>query len=155
MKKLGDSPEAGAEPASNVGRSLGHREREVMAIVCTQPRASVQQVLERLSSTLAYTTVMTTMDRLFRKGFLQREKKDRAYVYSAAYTAREMEGQRAEGMIRRFFCDSGEPADILLSCLVDAVHQYDTALLDQLERKIRAAREEQAASQLQGKEGSR
>jgi len=104
----------------------------------------VQQVSERLSVTLAYTTVMTTLDRLFKKGFLRRKKQDRAYIYSAKLTSREIEDQRAAGLIRRFFTDSEEHPDILVSCLVDAVHHYDTRLLDQLEARIRSARASQA-----------
>jgi predicted transcriptional regulator len=137
-----------------LARTLGQREREVMSILCTQESASVQQVSERLSSNLAYTTVMTTLDRLFRKGFLERRKQDRAYIYSAALTSREIEGQRAAGLVRRFFTDSGESSEVLLSCLVDAVHRYDTHLLDQLEDKIRAAREQQAESKLKTEECS-
>jgi predicted transcriptional regulator len=134
-------------------RTLGQREREVMSVLCREESASVQQVSERLSSTLAYTTVMTTLDRLFKKGFLERKKQDRAYIYSAALTSRELEGQRAVGLIRRFFADSGEPPEVLVSCLVDAVHRYDTNLLDQLEMKIRSAREQQALK-LKVEEGS-
>ena len=103
---------------------------------------------------LAYTTVMTTLDRLFKQGVLQRQKKDRAFIYSAIVTAREVEGQRAAGLIRRFFSDSSERPDILLSCLVDAVHHYDTNLLNQLESKIRAARAAHLASGLEPGEGS-
>jgi predicted transcriptional regulator len=134
-------------------RTRGQREREVMSVLCREESASVQQVSERLSSTLAYTTVMTTLDRLFKKGFLERKKQDRAYIYSAALTSRELEGQRAVGLIRRFFADSGEPPEVLVSCLVDAVHRYDTNLLDQLEMKIRSAREQQALK-LKVEEGS-
>jgi predicted transcriptional regulator len=134
--------------------TLGQREREIMSILCTQESASVQQVSERLSATLAYTTVMTTLDRLFKKGFLQRKKQDRAYIYSATLTSHQIEGHRAAGLIRRFFSDSVETPDILLSCLVDAVHQYDTKLLDQLESKIRAARTQQATSKRHPKEKS-
>lgn len=118
-----------------------------MSILCREESASVQQVSERLSTNLAYTTVMTTLDRLFKKGLLLRQKQDRAYIYSAAMTSREMEDRRAAGMIRRFFSDSEEHPDILVSCLVDAVNDYDTRLLDQLEAKIRAAREQQTASE--------
>ena len=140
------------EAAGTTTRGLGQREREVMSILCGQERASVQQVAERLSADLAYTTVMTTLDRLFKKGFLRREKQDRAYIYSATMTSRELEDQRAAGMIRRFFSDSEEHPDILVSCLVDAVHEYDTRLLDQLEAKIRAAREQQTSSQTDSSE---
>ena len=109
---------------------------------------------DQLSASLAYTTVMTTLDRLFRKGFLERKKQDRAYIYSAALTSREIEGQRAAGLVRRFFADSGESPEVLLSCLVDAVHRYDTTLLDQLEDKIRRAREQQAGATAKSKEAS-
>jgi predicted transcriptional regulator len=135
----------GASTAA-LGRTLGQREREVMSIVCGQGSASVQQVSERLSVTLAYTTVMTTLDRLFKKGFLRRQKHDRAFIYSAKLTSREIEDHRAAGLVRRFFTDSEENPDILVSCLVDAVHDYDTRLLDQLEARIRAARARQPES---------
>lgn len=127
-------------------RGLGQREREVMAVLWSQGDANVQQVLSRLSANLAYTSVMTTLDRLFKKGLLRREKRDRAFIYSTALTPREVEGQRAADLIRRFFSDSGERPELLLSCLVDAVEGYDTALLDQLESGIQAARARQLAS---------
>jgi predicted transcriptional regulator len=130
-------------------RGLGQREREVMAVLWTQGDANVQQVSSRLSTNLAYTTVMTTLDRLFKKGLLRREKRVRAFVYSTALTPREVEGQRAADLIRRFFSDSGERPELLLSCLVDAVEGYDSALLDQLEARIQAARARQLASATQ------
>jgi len=105
----------------------------------------VQQVSEQLSAMLAYTTVMTTLDRLFKKGFLDRRKEGRAYIYSASLTSREIEGRRAAGLIRRFFSDSEEHSDLLVSCLVDAVDRYDATLLDQLEAKIRSARAKHAS----------
>ena len=139
-----------AAPASNPGPDelplttrLGEREREVMAVLWAQGGANVQQVATRLSTALAYTTVMTTLDRLFKKGLLRREKKDRAFIYSAKLSAEEVEKQRAAHFIQRFFSDSGEQQDILLSCLVNAVHQYDATLLDQLEAKVRSARSQQ------------
>jgi len=154
----GPNAEAGAgvdaAGASGLQRNLGRREREIMSIVYGQGGASVQQVLDRLSTALAYTTVMTTLDRLFKKGFLRRKKKDRAYIYSATLTSREVEGQRAAGMIHRFFTDSEEHPDILVSCLVDAVHHYDTRLLDELESRIRAARAKQAGSEVEASGGA-
>jgi predicted transcriptional regulator len=137
---------SGSKHSTVLARGLGQREREVLSVLWSQGSANVQQVAERLSTVLAYTTVMTTLDRLFKKGLLQREKKDRAFIYSAHLTAREIEEQRASDLVRRFFSDSRERPDILLSCLVDAVHHYDTAMLDQLESKIRSARARHLAS---------
>jgi predicted transcriptional regulator len=122
------------------GAQLGEREREVMSVLWAQGEANVQQVASRLSANLAYTTVMTTLDRLFKKGFLLREKKERAFIYTASVTPEEMERKRANQLIQRFFSHSDEQQDTLISCLVNAVHQYDAKLLDQLESEIRSAR---------------
>ncbi|HEY1808786.1 MAG TPA: BlaI/MecI/CopY family transcriptional regulator [Acidobacteriaceae bacterium] len=119
---------------------LGRREREVLAVLRELGSATVQQVVEHLDASLAYTTVMTTLDRLFRKGLLEREKVNRAFLYSPSLSARDLEEQRAAHLIRRFFSESDSQPDVLVSCLVDAVHDYNTDLLDQLESSIRSAR---------------
>lgn len=110
-------------------------------MILDQGSANVQQVAALLTTPLAYTTVMTTLDRLFKKGLLHREKQDRAFVYSASLTAREIEERRAKGLIQRFFTGSAQRPELLLSCLVDAVHSYDTRMLDELEKKIRVAKQ--------------
>ena len=74
--------DSGSRPSPTLAWGLGQREREVLSVLWSQGSANVQQVAERLSTVLAYTTVMTTLDRLFKKGLLQREKKDRAFIYS-------------------------------------------------------------------------
>jgi predicted transcriptional regulator len=123
-----------------VARWLGQREREVMLVVWQHGTATVLDVSKRLNTKLAYTTVMTTLDRLFKKGLLQREKKSRAFVYSVPFTHGELEEQQAANLIRRLFPDAGERPDILMSCLIDAVSCYDSRLLEGLESKIRRAR---------------
>lgn len=143
-------PSLSAAPEGNRNRlvapagTLGRREREVLAVLRELGSATVQQVAERLDASLAYTTVMTTLDRLFRKGLLDREKINRAFLYSPGLSARDLEEQRAAHLIRRFFSESDSQPDILVSCLVDAVNDYDTDLLDQLESSIRTAREQAA-----------
>ena len=124
------------------GSDLGRREREVLSALRELGSATVHEVCQRLNAGLAYTTVMTTLDRLFRKGLLKREKKNRAFLYSASLSARDLEGQRAASLIRRFFSESDVQPEVLISCLVDAVHEYDTGLLDELESRIAAARAE-------------
>jgi predicted transcriptional regulator len=119
---------------------LGRREREALSVLRDLGSATVQQVVDRLNASLAYTTVMTTLDRLFRKGLLVREKQNRAFLYSPTLSARDFEGQRAANIIRRFFSESDVQPEVLVSCLVDAVHLYDTELLDRLESSIQEAR---------------
>ena len=53
---------------------LGTLERQVIDIVWTGDEVTVRDVHARLDGRVAYTTVMTTLDRLFRKGLLARNQ---------------------------------------------------------------------------------
>jgi predicted transcriptional regulator len=120
--------------------TLGTLEREVMAVAWNRDEISVRDACAALGSAVAYTTVMTTMDRLFKKGLLARRKAGRAFVYRAAATREQIEGAVAaeivQGLLQR---DGSEPLPIL-SSLVNAVSDRDRALLDELERLIREKR---------------
>ena len=102
----------------------------------------MQRVAECLKTTLAYTTVMTTLDRLYKKRVLTREKRNRAFVYRPAISPRDWERDRASLMVHGFFSDSVMNSDVLLSCLVDAVRTYDRDLLHRLEERIRIAQQQ-------------
>ena len=52
---------------------------------------------------LAYTTVMTVMDRLFKKGALRRFKKSRAHVYEPVYSEAEVRAYAVDELLDRFF----------------------------------------------------
>jgi len=120
--------------------SLGALERDVMAIAWDRGEISVRDACARLGSAVAYTTVMTTMDRLFKKRLLARRKVGRAFVYRAAATRDELEGAVATELMQSLVQGHrGEPLP-LLSSLVDAVSERDRALLDELERLIREKR---------------
>ena len=120
--------------------TLGALERAVMAVVWNHDEISVRDACVRLGSAVAYTTVMTTMDRLFKKGLLTRYKVGRAFLYRASATREEMEGAVAAELVQSLLQrDGGEPLPIL-SSLVDAVSDRDRALLDELERLIREKR---------------
>ena len=101
--------------------TLGALERDVMAFAWSRPEITVRDACARLGSTVAYTTVMTTMDRLFKKGLLLRRKAGRAFVYRAAATQQELE-------------------NAVLSSLVDAVSERDRTLLGELERLVKEKR---------------
>jgi predicted transcriptional regulator len=120
--------------------TLGALEREVMAVVWNHEELSVRDACARLSSSVAYTTVMTTMDRLFKKGLLARRKVGRAFLYRAAATRKEMEGAVAAELVQSLLQRDGSEPLPILSSLVDAVSDRDRALLDELERLIREKR---------------
>ena len=120
--------------------SLGALERDVMAVAWERGEISVRDACAHLGSAVAYTTVMTTMDRLFKKRLLSRRKVGRAFLYRAAATREELEGAVAAELMQTLLQGHrGEPLP-LLSSLVDAVSDRDRALLDELERLIREKR---------------
>ncbi len=121
---------------------LGRLEISVMEILWVQGESSVRDVIRRLGRPLAYTTVMTTLDRLFKKSLLQRRKSERAFLYSPQLSRREWERKRAGDLVAGFLAGPQPSRELLLSCLLDAVGQHDEALLDELEKKIRMKRRE-------------
>ena len=120
-------------------KSLGSLERDVMALVWRRGEVNVRDACDELGSIVAYTTVMTTMDRLFKKGLLTRRKVGRAFVYRATASRAEIEGAVATELVHSLLQREGEPLPVL-SSLVDAVSDRDRALLDELERLIREKR---------------
>ena len=120
--------------------SLGALERDVMDVVWSQPRISVRDACLRLGSGVAYTTAMTTMDRLFKKGLLAREKVGRAFVYRATATREEIDSAVATELVQSLLQRDGREPLPILSSLVDAVSDRDRALLDELERLIQEKR---------------
>jgi len=124
--------------------SLGPLELEVMEVLWTYGTSSVRDVAKRMRRELAYTTVMTTLDRLYKKNVLSREMSDRAFLYSASFTREEWERRRAGEMVAGFLARSAASQHVLLSCLVDAVGSHDAMLLDELESKIQRKKEELA-----------
>jgi len=124
--------------------TLGPLEIQIMEAVWTAGEGSVRDVGERLGSKLAYTTVMTTLDRLFKKGLLDRRKSERAFLYSARVSNEEWERRRAGDLVAGFLGGAQPARELLLSSLVDAVGQHDAVLLDELEEKIRRKRLELA-----------
>jgi predicted transcriptional regulator len=126
---------------------LGPLEIDVMETMWRFGLCNVRDVVERLERKLAYTTVMTTLDRLYKKGFLERELADRAYTYRAKLSREEWDRRRAGEMMAGFLAGPEESRSLLLSCLVDAVGTHDAMLLDELERKIQRKREQLAGTE--------
>ena len=119
---------------------LGVLERQVMNVVWDAGEINVREACERLGAAVAYTTVMTTMDRLFKKRLLARRKVGRAFVYTAAATRDQLEGAVASELVQSLLQQHGGEPLPLLSSLVDAVSDRDRALLDELERLIHEKR---------------
>jgi predicted transcriptional regulator len=92
---------------------------------------------------LAYTTLMTTLDRLHTKGVLSRTKVGRAYAYEPRFERPEIELQLAARSVEELLgaAQGRRALEPLLSCFVDAVSERDRLLLDDLERLLKEKRE--------------
>ena len=61
-----------SRPREAIIASLGKLENEVMNEVWRQKQVSVRHVADAFDDRFAYTTLMTTLDRLYKKGLLDR-----------------------------------------------------------------------------------
>jgi len=131
-------------PPSRAARqlSLGRLESDLMQILWSRSECNVRDVVQQLDRPLAYTTVMTTLDRLYKKGLLDRRMPDRAFLYSARLSRQEWERLRAENILAGFLDGPHASSELLLSSFLDAVGRHDAVLLDELEKKIRRKRRE-------------
>jgi predicted transcriptional regulator len=120
-----------------VGRVRGFGDLE--AVVMDQlwslgGTATVREVFERLADQreIAYTTVLSTMDNLYRKGHLTREKQGKAHRYRTLASRAE----HTAALMREAL--SGEPdSEAVLTHFVGQISQHD---LDRL-REVLARRE--------------
>jgi predicted transcriptional regulator len=120
--------------SANRGPSLGRLEAEVLRVLWAQGESSVRDVLGQLTRPLAYTTVMTTLDRLFKKGLLDRHMADRTFRYVPCVPRRvQTDGPMQDSPI---VFHSQAARDLLVSHLVDTVCEYDETLLAELEKNI-------------------
>jgi predicted transcriptional regulator len=101
--------------------------------------ASVRDLQPRFPD-IAYTTLMTTLDRLFRKGVLDRVKRGRAFVYETRLSRPEFESARAATALRTAIAGDEATLAPLMSFFVEAVSERDHELLDDLEALVRARR---------------
>ena len=122
--------------------SLGRLEFDLMQILWSRGESNVRDVIQQLDRPLAYTTVMTTLDRLYKKGLLDRRMPERAFLYSARLSSQEWERRRAESILAGFLAGPHPSRELLLSSFLDAVGEHDAVLLDELEKKIKMKRKE-------------
>ena len=85
---------------------------------------------------VAYTTLMTTLDRLHRKGTLARVKQGRAFYYAPCATRDQLVAQMAGTTFANLLSDHSAWRPVL-SQLVDTVTRHDRAALDELEALVR------------------
>jgi predicted transcriptional regulator len=116
---------------------LGRLETLVMDCLWQGAEAlSVRDVALRLNGPWAYTTLMTTLDRLFKKNLLNREPKGRAFVYRARVSRAEL-GVRALTTAVSEIGAGAPNRDLAIAAFVDAIESHDPRWLDSLDRMVR------------------
>jgi predicted transcriptional regulator len=90
---------------------------------------------------VAYTTLMTTLDRLHRKGVLNREKSGRAFLYRPKYTREELLSGLAGQALEAVFGSRAEDLKPILSFFIETVSRQDRESLAALERLVAERRQ--------------
>lgn len=96
---------------------------ECLKVLWSLSSASVSQVRERLPRPLAYTTVLTVLDRMSAKGLVRREKHGRAYLYSAALQREAARAQAVGQLLANLF--ERDPR-ALIDYLAAGVQEFST-----------------------------
>jgi predicted transcriptional regulator len=120
---------------------LGPFEQQLLRELWSRGSATVREMVDDTSIHQAYTTVMTTMDRLFKKGILDRVAEGRAFRYSPRLSSEELQRGRALDGIRQLL-GSNDTSALPLSYLVEALSAHDAQLLDELQLLIDRKRRE-------------
>jgi predicted transcriptional regulator len=120
---------------------LGPFEQQVLEALWSRGTATVRELLEDQNITQAYTTVMTTLDRLYKKRLLDRIAEGRAFRYSPRQTPEELRRVAVVEGIRQLL-GSGDASSLPLSYLVEALSTHDAQLLDELQVLVERKRRE-------------
>jgi predicted transcriptional regulator len=108
-------------------RGLGDLEATVMERVWDrEDGVTVREVFEELADSrqIAYTTVLSTLDNLHRKGWVRREREGKAYRYWPTMTREE----RSANLMRAAF-DAGGDTEAVLAFFVEQMTAEESAQL--------------------------
>ena len=120
---------------------LGPLEQRLLEELWARGNATVRELIDGPCNDLAYTTVMTTLDRLFKKKLMSREAEGRAFRYTPRFTREELH-REAAGEAFRQLLNASPGSSLPLSYLVEIVSERDKHLLDDLRQLVEAKRKE-------------
>jgi len=111
-------------------RPDGALEADVLGVLWAADAQSLSpaEVNERLPTDLAYTTIMTVLTRLWKKGLAERVEAGRGYAYRATYSESELTSQRIRDML--------DQANDRASALAGFVDSLDTGDIQHLRRLL-------------------
>lgn len=117
-------------------RERGALEHAVLVVLRSVDRpVTAREVQAMLSSGDAYTTVMTTLARLYDKGALAREMQGRAFAYALSGDSRTVDAAVTARRMRKVL-DSGVDRSVALRRFVSDLEPADERLLAELLRSL-------------------
>ena len=133
---------SGKSSSNIINTHLGELELRVLEILWQRPHLDARQVREALGVLRApsLSTVQSTLERLYRKTYLNRLKQGHAYTYHASVTRSGLLG-RILGDVIQLLHDG--KMETILSSFVHAAVDLDDKSLDNLEMLIREKRRQQ------------
>ncbi len=125
---------------ANPLHELGSLQAEVMELIWKFGEATVAQLADSIGKKrpVTYTTVLSAVQKLEKKGWLKHRSEGRAYVFSATRDRQQASAQKLKELLRTAF--SGDPRSLLAS-LIDDVRLSDSDLKE-LQRLIAARQKE-------------
>ena len=114
---------------------LGDLEAEILEKVWEEEPVTVRKIYEDISANkkIAYTTVMTVMTRLAKKGLLKQQKEGNAYIYTSIWKKDELlsyvVGKVMDGLFEDF-------EDVAVSKFIEKYKDEDENKLKKLEEKL-------------------
>jgi len=129
-------------PREVASLALGKLERQVLDETWLRSEVTVRDIFLAFEERIAYTTLMTTLDRLFKKRLLERRKDGRAFLYSPALTREEFEHGIREDVIDGLLGPGADSVQPILACIVETVSERDRELLDELDRLVKEKKRE-------------
>ena len=120
-------------------RQLGPLEQQLLERIWARGSATVRELAEDEFQEWAYTTVMSTLDRLFKKGLLSRTTELRAYRFAPQLSAADLHRDAADEAFRKLL-DANPRSPLPMSFLVDIICERDPKLLDDLLKIVEAKR---------------
>jgi predicted transcriptional regulator len=113
----------------------GELAKRVLETLRDGDELSVREVVDRLGSGHAYTTILTVLDRLHDKGEVRRRKAEGAWCYRATVSREEAAAAQLASLL-----ESSRGSDAFLMAFVDRAESVDASILDRLEKLIRSRR---------------
>ena len=118
-------------------KTLGALEAQIMDVIWTSrdPMCvdEVRAELAKRGKDSAYTTIMTTLSRLYKKGLLARDMQGKAYYYSSRVTRKELSNTVTKQVVDGLLATFAEPA---MAYFVEALSDSDPGKLDALAQMI-------------------